>query len=395
MKKLTVNNYRRARLHIPQRDGATWFVFWYNFNPETQQLERVRKTFNLNRIQDIDVRLAHGHMYAEMINSALKNGGNIFAPDAPVPLHIALQPGRKQFHTITAALEYALSRQLARVKPRSANSYNSVVQMFIRWLKKNRLDVLAPHELSPRIIQAYIDARLLKKINPKTINTHNSYLHLMYEFLRKMGEVDINPFKNIDALPETDSELFEVLTPAELQRISQHLNAMHPDFALYTKFIYYAAIRPYHIGQYQAQQIDYENRLIQTKGTTSKNRKTQYKQLLQPLHDALLRGGRHQLRGDYYIFGKDFKPSLQRYNSLSTRAAELWKKLVIDELGINKKMYALKHTAAQMYLNNSSSPDVGWLQQQMEHSSLEETNIYVKSRKVKRVADSSIALPGY
>lgn len=395
MKKLTVNNYRRARLLIPKRDGATWFVVWYNYNPTTMQLQRVRKTFNLNRIQDIDVRRSYGNMYVEMINSALKNGGNIFAPDAPVPLHIALQPGRKQFQTITAALHYALDRQMKRVKPRSANSYKSVVTLFMKWLKKNRLDTLAPDELSPRIIHAYIDERIGKKINPKTINTHNSYLHLMYEFLRKMGEVDINPFKSIDALPETDTEIFEVLTAEELQKISTHLNAVHPDFALYTKFIYYAAIRPYHIGQYQAQQIDYANRLIYTKGTTSKNRKNQIKQLLQPLHDALVRMGRHKLAGDYYIFGKDFKPAKFKYDSLSTRASELWKKLVIDGLGINKKMYALKHTAAQMYLSNSANPDVAWLQQQMEHSSLEETDIYVRKRKVKKVDDSTIQLSSY
>ncbi len=396
MKKLAVTTiYKRARLHIPETVSATWFVFWYNFNPQTQRLERVRKTFNLNRIEDIEQRRYYGTLYVELLNRALQNGGNIFQDSEQVPLHIALQPNYKEFQTIEAALYYALNRQLARVKPRSANSYRSVVNIFINWLKKHQLTNLAPAELSPRIIHAYMDERQGKGINAKTINTHNSYLHLMYEFLRKMGEVQVNPFKSVDSLPETDTERFEILTPEELRRISQHLNARNPDFALYTKLIYYAAIRPYHIGQYQAHQFDYENRTILTKGTTSKNRKNQQKQMIEPLYDALVRGKRDKLPADWYVFGKDFKPSQFKYHSLSTRAAELWKKLVHEELGIQKQMYALKHTAAQMYLNNADNPDVGWLQQQMEHSSLEETDIYVKRRKVKKVADSSIALPKY
>lgn len=396
MKKLAVTTvYKRARLHIPEKDSATWFVFWYNFNPAKQRLERVRKTFNLNRIEDISQRRYYGTLYVELINRALSNGGNIFQTDAQVPLHIALQPNYKEFQTIEAALRYALNRQLARVKPRSANSYRSVVNIFIKWLQKHQLTNLAPGELSPRIIHAYMDERQGKGINAKTINTHNSYLHLMYEFLRKMGEVEVNPFKSIDSLPETDTERFEILTPEELQRISTHLNARNPDFALYTKLIYYAAIRPYHIGQYQAQQFDFEHGVIHTKGSTSKNRKNQQKQMIAPLQQALIRGNRHTIPGDWYLFGKDFKPSQYKYNSLSTRAAELWKKLVHEELGINKQMYALKHTAAQMYLNNADNPDVGWLQQQMEHHSLEETDIYVKRRKVKKVADACAALPKY
>jgi len=84
--------------------------------------------------------------------------------------------------------------------------------------------------------------------------------------------------------------------------------------------------------------------------------------------------------------------STKLYPTLSIRAAELWKKLVIDGLKIQKQMYALKHTSAQYFVNNNAQIDIYFLRQQMEHSTANETEIYLQQNVKKRVKDKDINL---
>lgn len=59
------------------------------------------------------------------------------------------------------------------------------------------------------------------------------------------------------------------------------------------------------------------------------------------------------------------------------RVNEVYRELVKIGLGVNKNMYALKHTGAAFYLmENATKENLYWLQNQMGHSTLETTSIY-------------------
>lgn len=83
----------------------------------------------------------------------------------------------------------------------------------------------------------------------------------------------------------------------------------------------------------------------------------------------------------------------ERYSILlDRRALDKWNHYT-KKLNINKRMYALKHTGAQMYISDNEHVDVSWLQNQMEHSTLSETQTYIAKRTMKHLDENKLKLP--
>jgi hypothetical protein len=97
--------YKPARLSAPKK--GDWMIVWYNYNPDSQKLERVRKTFNLNRIPDLQQRRTLGNTLVVGINKAL---------------------------------HWALSEHIKTLSTQSSQAvYAGTANRFIRWLQKNKL----------------------------------------------------------------------------------------------------------------------------------------------------------------------------------------------------------------------------------------------------------------
>lgn len=60
-----------------------------------------------------------------------------------------------------------------------------------------------------------------------------------------------------------------------------------------------------------------------------------------------------------------------------SRVSDLYKKIVKEKYKINKDMYALKHTGAKAFIIGGGN--VRELQMQMRHSTLEQTEVYIRS----------------
>ena len=164
-----------------------------------------------------------------------------------------------------------------------------------------------------------------------------------------------------DVLPEPESNRYQPITPDELQRIAKMLQEKDYNFYCYCLFIFYAFIRPGHICNLQRWQIDFEADTITILGKETKSKRNATKQLLTPLKDALIKMGANQLPADFYLFGTSFIPGKIKCPALSRRAVARWKQLVIDGLGIDKKMYALKHTSGQLFISENEGLDSSWL----------------------------------
>ncbi len=231
----------------------------------------------------------------------------------------------------------------------------------------------------------------------RNINDYTDFFKTTFEAIRrKLKLIKENPLTETDYLPEKESTRFEPLTAEEIERIVPALQAHNPRFYLYTRFIAYQFIRPWHIARLKAGDIDYTKDCIHVADDTTKNRKSRYRQLLQPVKAMLQPQGCHTLPQDYYLFSSaDFAPGKQLYQNLSIRAAETWKRIVIDGLGINKKMYALKHTSSQYFVNENDNADLKFLQQHMEHHSISQTEIYLQNKIVKRIDETTVKMLDY
>lgn len=385
--------YQNATLSV-EKTGM-WRICWGNINPATGKIERIRKTFNLNRIADLKERKKAANRIIDCIDEALKLGYNDFVPpaqNAALPAFADLPQVKAAVEheiTLVAALERALKIRTLGVSVRTAHSYRSFVKILSGWLADNDMQTLAVSQFTTEHFQDYLFHKSKLGHGNANLNEHTNFFKTTFNVIRKkLKLIRENPIDYIDYLPEHESTLFEPLTEEEIERIVPALIAYNPRFYLYTRFIPHEFIRPFHITRLKAGDIVYNKDYIRMNGTTTKNRKARRKQLLQSIKDMLQDMGYDQLPGTWYLFGKDFEPSATLYPSLSTRAAEIWKRIVIDGLGINKKMYALKHTSSQYFVNENDNADLKYLQQQLEHHSMVQTEIYLQDKVYKKINET-------
>ncbi len=380
--------FQPAKLYAP--NTGTWRISWYNVHPVTGELARVQKTFNLNRIGCPIERRIEATKYMKMLNEILRRGFNYFKD-----IQGLTEPGGEDGTNIYQLMHDMLPVRCAGKKPRTILSYSSYNNVFCQWLLDNKLADVKADKFSAGLFQKFINHKVQEGCGNRNINDYISFVKASYDKAIYLGLVDVNPLNKIQYLPDVESSRFEVLTADELQRVAACLKSKHMRYYIYTKFTAMEFIRPYHIAFIKSADIDYQNNTIRINADSSKNRKVKYKQLMPDVKALLLQHEYHLLPGHFYIFSKNFEPAQKLYPSLSKRSAEVWRQLVIKGLGIDKKMYALKHTAGQFYVNANDTIDAGWLQHHMEHSSLTETEAYIHKRKTKRLNMDDVKLIQY
>jgi len=369
---------------------STWRFCWYNHNPETNKLQRVRHTFDINRIRDLQERKRVADSYKAMLNEALRAGYNYFVDTLGMqpaqltpPLPAVLD--EPECVSVSTLLKTALNAIIVGKKPRTQSTYTSYHNIFKNWLIENGLNNKPADNFSVLDFQEYIIFKASLGHSNKSINSHLSYFKSAFEKGAKLLKIKNNPTEAVDFLPEHESNMFKEFTAQELQRIAATLRAYNPLYYLYTMFTAHMYIRPYHTARLKVNDLNFEAGLLSLSYLTTKNNTVAKVELLPEVRKVLLQLGYDKIPGNYYIFGAGFKPSATIYESLSNRHAELWRELVIEGLGIDKKMYGLKHTSSSYYVSENDHIDAAWLQGQMQHSSLAETEAYIGKRRVKKI----------
>jgi integrase len=377
-------HYELATLLAPK--GRTWLIIWYNLNPKTGKLERIRKSFDINRIKSIPERHEVAANIIQVLNAALKNGYNYFGEVAEA------KPAMK----LIEAYNLAFDARSIGVGKDSLRGWQSIHRLFAAWIQEKGYAKQPAASFSSAQLQEYVSKLAAEGKSNVTINNHiNLLVSIFKRMVKPLNILQANPVDGFQYLTTGESERFESITKDELQRIAAHLRAVAPHFFCYTQFIFYAYVRPAHISTLQRKQIDFEQDLIYIRSTATKGKRKASKQLLQPLKLSLLALGYDKLQPEEYLFSTGMLPGAKRVDSLRTRAQEIWREEVKGVLGIDKSMYALKHTSGQLYISDNENVDASWLQKQMEHSSLAETETYISARKPKKIDEGKVNLPKY
>lgn len=374
--------HEKATLYAP-KGKATWLIIWSNINPATGKLERIRKTFNLNRIKDLAERKTIAYNLLAVLNEALANQWNAFTDEGiSTP---------KKLPTCIEVFNRAYAVKTIGNSKSSLLSFGSIANIFREWMTTEGIAGRPINTFTAATFQKYISHRADQGLGARNINAHINLVRAVFsKMVKPLGILKENPLLGFDMLQEADSDLYQLITPQELFRIRRYLQEVDPGFFLFTQFIYYGLIRPAHVAQMRRGQLDFTNDLIQVLGSNTKSKRNATKQLLQPLKVELQLAGIPDLQEDVLLFTSGFKPGSKALATLGTRATERWNELVKVDLRINKLMYALKHTFATNYINENEQPDSMWLQRQMEHSSIIETEAYISKRKAKKIDERKV-----
>jgi site-specific recombinase XerD len=363
--------------------ASTWFVHFSHRNSTNEKFKRVKLTGDINRLPDADKRIQAAKILQRLINDALANGW------APGNLNETMSNTIN--YTVVGSLTEQLNIKIKSLSKATEISYKSRVNMFLQWLTDNNLHNISVKDFTTIHADKYTSYLLDKGNNNKTVNGTNETLRSLFTRLTKLKIITENPYTGIDRLKVTDSNWFEPYTADELVKIASTLKTKMPELYCFWAIIYYTFMRPLSIMHFTADNFDFNARLIYVQGKQHKNKKAAVKQMVEPLYNILVAHGYDAIKQGIYFFSTGLKPG--RVLQSPKRASEAWKHLIIDGEGINKKLYAAKHTGGSNYLeDNAGAIDLNWLQKQMGHSSLSETETYVKKRTVQKLDESKTKL---
>lgn len=205
-----------------------------------------------------------------------------------------------------------------------------------------------------------------------------SHLRAVYTLLLEKDFVPINPFMGyVDKIKVTESDFNYPFSDYEKKLLEDYLIANEPRLFLFTRFLFYAFIRPKELLQLQIKDIDLRTKTIRVKGEISKNKRTESIPIVKPLFDLILEFKLMQNPQDFYLFGKNLFPNKKRcgWNVPTNRH-----RAVLETLGIYVEratvMYSWKHTGNIFaYL---AKVDIKLIQRINRHASLETTEIYLR-----------------
>lgn len=306
---------------------------------------------------------------------------------------------------LNEAIDFALSQCF--VAKKTKQGYRSTCGFFkeaASCLGYSRLPISSLKRTHIKILLQYI-----KEKRGWSNTAYNRNLASFKSVLSRLIDWEIlefNPAEKIKTLPVAETNKYVTYTQQEKKMIREYLYLHHYRFFVYFQVIYHTGIRPKEILALKIKDIDFSKQLISIFPDIEQgNSKTKSIRLV-PVNNQLLPYLRELKLQEYsidcFIFGSPYETGKGNKGSAAGKltgamhpdyfkpshvqikrdtVTKFWKKIVKDKLGIDKYLYAGKHTGADDKILAGIPIDA--LKELYGHSSQHMTEKY--ARKVKEV----------
>lgn len=366
------NKYTPARLYDAGGNiKKEWYIYYGIRDPETGKMAYKKDRGGINYIKSKKERRRRAAIAIEAINEMLREGWN--------PLEIASQA--KTTRTLIDELQEEFKRMEGRSKadrPTLTHDtcivYKSAMNIFIRWLTREKLSHIKPLEFTKKLAYAYSDYMIQElKYSGVTYNARKIYLGTFFNSLMDREIVTVNHFEKLKPLPETSARVI-AFTEKEIQDIEIHLKKINrPGLLRFFQFILFQLMRGKEVSKIQLFDIT-DNGVVLIygdKGKTKLRRAPTIPQFM--IHE--LQEIKSKFPNEYYLFGKDLLPGSRPVTIGQVR--RLFKKYVRQPLGIPdyKKIYHAKYTGITRAYNSGKS--IRAIQMQAGHATEQQTRQYL------------------
>lgn len=375
-----------ALCHYNLNPEKSWFV-WFDISNGDQT---IRKQFRqgINRCKTVKERLQQGNLLVKYWQQKLKQGWNPFEAE----------PEAMSFRQ---ALEFALKE--CKVSKATHKAYRLCVKYILS----------AAGSLANKDVQS-LERRHIKQLLSECVkkyswsntayNKQHGYLCSVMGRLVDWEILKFNPAEKIKSLPVTETQKFIPYTEAERKAITEYLYLNHYRFYVYLLCIYYCGLRPKEILSLKIKHIDLINQVISVYPDIELENSKTKKIRSVPINNNLLRFLQELNLAEYnremYVFGSPYEKGEGNRGSIKggrtgifhpdyfkpsytlikrDTVTKFWKKIIIDKLGINKHLYAAKHTGANQ--NILAGISIEALQSMYGHSSKMMTMKYITEIK--------------
>lgn len=384
-------NYTEPKLCTYDNDvSKSWFIYFDYTNQITGEIKRFQFRGRINKNKDLKERLKLGIFLVQYWKEKLIAGWSPF--EAPTVNEFSNM-------CFTEAIDFGLSK--CSVASTTFRAYKRTVEYFKEAAIALRINKTPIAQVRRQHIKLMLD-EIKNKYNWSNFS-YNKYIIFFSGVLSRLVEYEIiehNPCHNIKPLPVVETRKFIPFTDYEKTLIREKLSKVHPNFFAYCMVIYHTGIRPKEVLALKISDLNFENGMIIIKpnleAENSKTKKIRMIPMCEHLYLLMkqLCSG-FENRKDYYVFGspfdkkgnkgrnggsknkKFFSPSLNKPKADTPN--RLWKILIKDELGIDKYLYANKHTGTDDKL--LAGLDLDSLRELYGHSSKFMTQKYASQLK--------------
>ena len=359
--------YKEARFTNAKRA----FVVFYAYCEARQKLKR--KVIFCPRSYNHSSKERWGKQTVQHVNGLLEKGFYFKADIEELPQ--VQKPIPKPL--ILVALAEQVETKKAILRDKSGGTYATIynkLKVFIERLKMEKYTIDAFEHQHALLFRDYL-IKTCKNSN-RTVNSNMIKLGGLFTMAKGRGYIEKNPFTGIAPLPETDTDANVAFSKEHQLILEEWMQKNDPVLYLFTRFIYLAFLRPKELRQLRGHHIDPTKKTITVQGHIAKNRKTQTIPINKKLHELI--GVRVDYLPKKYLFGKLLTwlgdtPCSENY-------AYNRHKKALEATGLtdyNYTLYSWKHTGACRAIEAGVNPRK--LQGLLRHSSLEETDTYLRS----------------
>jgi integrase len=372
--------YRLPTLNERKGDlSKRWYIEYYVTHQVTKKLVR-QVRYCPTEYKTKDARRQWAKPLLTQINELFKTGIYILKPkqqiDEPV-LKIVEAP-----LTVREALKQIVELYRNSHRKRTYESYLNALRRFNDFLIYSGYSHLLLTDFSRKHVYEFSDYIIGEvKGSNRYRNNLVHELRSLFNALIKRGHITVNPTADVEDLPHVVTRRNIAYTKEQQAVLEDYLKVNDQPMYRFTRFIYQAFIRPLELTQLQVRDIELENNRIAMHGSITKSVrkevKMEYIQITAPLLEVIESMNLSRYKPTDYVFGKKLMPGPKKMirNNISARHQKALKKTGLYNGEVT--LYSWKHCG--VVNGYKAGAPIEWLQQQLRHTSLEQTCIYLKS----------------
>jgi integrase len=249
-----------------------------------------------------------------------------------------------------------------------------VKRIFLAWAKKNNLDNVLIETFSTKHAYRYRDELINCGKAGVTINNDISVLRRLWNILIKREYIKKNPWNGIEKEREIITNRNIAFRKDEIEKLTNVIKKKDLQLFYFISMMYHTLARPNEIRQLQVHNIHLNKKKIYFEAAKTKSKVDRWINIHPGLIDTLIELIKNKSSNECLFPGSVTGKPVSK-NRMTARHREFLKHLELDNG--EHTLYSWKHTG--VVLAYEAGVDIKSIQRQCGHSSITETDNYLKS----------------
>ena len=359
----SIISYTEPKLHT----GNNWYIDFYSYDPLEQKMKR--KKYMLNGITKASDRRRRANEIITNLNIKLRSGWNPWADVENSRQYTPYIDIIQRYHIYLSKLYTA-----GTIKENTLKDYEKRLRVFEEYTAKHIPAIVYAYQIDQSFISDFLAYVLLGRDSSASArNSYRTWLSSLCNWMIEKQYLIQNPVEKIRQLAEEEKKR-SALTVPDIQKLKKYLKKENPHFLFLCQFAYYTFIRPDEITNIKLSDIYLKEQKVFIASSISKNRKDGMVGLNDALIKSMLDLNIFSNPGNYYLFGKGFKPSKEK---VTTKVYRNYFNKVREKLKFpdSYQFYSLKDTGIRDLAN---AEGIVIARDQARHADVSTTNKYLK-----------------